>query len=91
MVMPVSFKPHQGVTLIRWMRSSVPEALAQLPLNPRLCGVRLHIQVHTQQRERREPDEHRGQDERDAARLLHAGNLRSASLKKRLKPERSAT
>ena len=49
MVIPVSFNPPHGVTLIRANAQRRVKTLAEFLLNPRLCPLRLHIEVHCQQ------------------------------------------
>ena len=50
MVMPLSLSPPHGVTLICRMCKGRVETLAEFLLNPRLCGLRLNIQVHREQK-----------------------------------------
>src|SRR6266581_9182018 len=62
------------------------EPLAEFLLNFYLCALRLHIQIDTNEQNTR--DDHGYPDAKDekSPEIFHAGTLRSAALKKRLKP-----
>ena len=91
MVMPVSFRPHHGVTLMRRICTRRAEPLAQLLLNPRLCAPRLHIQVHRQERDGEEGDERTGAKKRKAGDFFHSETLRCDEFEEKTKGLRHAS
>ena len=60
-------------------------------LNPCLCALRLHIQIHSQESGRQKRHDPACKKERDAAGFFHAGRLRSDSLKKSIKAPAKAS
>ena len=85
MVMPLSFNPAQGVTLIRRTCRVRAEPLAEFLLNPGLCPLRLHIQVHANQNEDRHPQDRPERDQQNAAQFFHAGTLRRSQFEEKTK------
>jgi hypothetical protein len=63
------------------------ESLAKFLLNPRLCPLRLHIQIQPDQGNRTERNNCAGRQESDSDEPFHAQTLPRPSLKKRSKPD----